>query len=72
MSDEYEVFESDIAIVGMSARVPGAHTLEELWSNLEGGVESIRRFSDEELLAAGESPENLRQKNYVKSRGAPD
>lgn len=70
MSDEYEVFESDIAIVGMSARVPGAHTLEELWSNLEGGVESIRRFSDEELLAAGESPENLRQKNYVKS-GAP-
>ncbi|MEZ4336163.1 MAG: polyketide synthase [Sandaracinaceae bacterium] len=65
MSDEYEIFESDIAIVGMAARVPGARNPGEFWSNLAGGVESIRFFSDEELLAAGVSPEDFTQKSYV-------
>jgi acyl transferase domain-containing protein/thioesterase domain-containing protein len=67
MSDEYEVFETDIAIVGMALRVPGASSVERYWQNLRGGVESIRFFSDEELLAAGESPDHLRRKNYVKA-----
>jgi acyl transferase domain-containing protein/acyl carrier protein len=45
--------EFDIAIVGMSGRFPGAPTLHQFWQNLSDGVESITRFSDEELLAAG-------------------
>ncbi|HEY0472146.1 MAG TPA: beta-ketoacyl synthase N-terminal-like domain-containing protein, partial [Kribbella sp.] len=40
-----------IAIIGLAARFPGADTLEQFWDNLLGGVESIRRFSTEELGA---------------------
>ncbi len=67
MSDEYEVMERDIAIVGMAARVPGASTPAELWKNLVGGVESIRTYTDEELRAAGEKPELLRHPRYVRA-----
>ena len=52
MSDK-EVRDSDIAIVGMAARLPGARTPAEFWSNLEKGVESVRAFSDAELAAGG-------------------
>lgn len=69
MSDEYEVFETDIAIVGMAARLPGARNTQDYWSNLIGGVESVRSYTEEELLAAGETEERLRQKNYVRSAG---
>ena len=67
MSDEYEIFETDIAIVGMSVRLPGARSVARYWENLSGGVESVRSYTDEELLAAGESAENLRKKNYVRA-----
>ena len=32
---------TDIAVIGMAVRLPGASTLEEFWSNLASGVESI-------------------------------
>ncbi|RKI05864.1 amino acid adenylation domain-containing protein, partial [Corallococcus praedator] len=38
-----------IAIVGMSGRFPGATSVDEFWKNLREGVESISRFSPEEL-----------------------
>ncbi len=72
MSDEYEIFETDIAIVGMSLRVPGAPDKERFWENLRDGVESVRFFQDEELIAAGESPDQLRRKNYVKAAAPLD
>lgn len=59
--------EFDIAIVGMSCRLPGARTLDEFWRNLAGGVESIARFTDEELRSAGVPEEFLRAPNYVKA-----
>ena len=39
----------DIAIIGMSARFPGANNLDTFWDNLRQGKESIRFFTDEEL-----------------------
>ncbi|MBX3272370.1 MAG: SDR family NAD(P)-dependent oxidoreductase [Sandaracinaceae bacterium] len=72
MSDEYEIFESDIAIVGMAARVPGARNPREYWRNLAGGVESIRFFSDEELIAAGVSRADLEKKSYVRASAPLD
>ena len=45
-----------IAIVGMACRAPGAADINEFWSNLSGGVESIRFFTPEEALAAGADP----------------
>ena len=42
-----------VAVVGVAGRFPGAETLEQFWDNLVGGVESVRRFSPEEVSQAG-------------------
>jgi acyl transferase domain-containing protein/thioesterase domain-containing protein/acyl carrier protein len=57
------------AVIGMSGRFPGAAGPAQLWTNLRDGVESITFFSDDELLAAGESAERLRDPDYVKANG---
>src|SRR5262245_841551 len=57
-----------IAVVGMALRVPGADTLDQFWQNLRGGVESVRRFSKSELIAAGESLELISDPDYVPAR----
>jgi len=57
-----------IAVIGMAGRFPGAKSVEEFWENLRGGVESVARFSDEELLASGIDPALLADPNYVKAR----
>jgi acyl transferase domain-containing protein len=59
--------DSHIAIIGMACRFPGARNLEEFWANLIGGVESITRFSDQELMEAGISAATLARSNYVKA-----
>ncbi|MGV3727069.1 type I polyketide synthase [Hydrogenophaga sp.] len=56
---------NDIAIVGMAAHLPGAANPDAYWSNLRQGIESIRRLTEAELLAAGETPERMRHRNYV-------
>lgn len=61
-----------IAVVGMACRYPGANTPGEFWRNIVGGVESIRFFSREELLAAGVSAEQLARPNYVPAAGVLD
>jgi acyl transferase domain-containing protein/acyl carrier protein len=58
-----------VAVIGMVGRFPGARNIEEFWRNLEGGVESISFFTDEELTAAGMDPQVLHNPNYVKARG---
>ncbi|HZF40916.1 MAG TPA: type I polyketide synthase [Blastocatellia bacterium] len=60
---------SGIAVVGYSCRFPGARNADEFWRNLRDGIETISRFSDEELLAAGVDPQTLNNPNYVKARG---
>ncbi|MBK8012613.1 MAG: SDR family NAD(P)-dependent oxidoreductase [Deltaproteobacteria bacterium] len=57
--------DTDIAIVGMSAHLPGANTIDAYWQNLKNGVESIEFLSHETLLQHGERPDNLRKPNYV-------
>ncbi len=59
----------EIAIVGMSARFPGADTIGAFWENLKNGVESLTQFSDEELESAGVSKELINHPNYVKTGG---
>ncbi|HEX6899308.1 MAG TPA: SDR family NAD(P)-dependent oxidoreductase [Thermoanaerobaculia bacterium] len=58
---------SEVAVIGMAGRFPGAPTIERFWENLKNGVESIRFFTDEELLAAGVSPAQVNSPNYVKA-----
>lgn len=59
--------ELDIAIVGLACRFPGARNAGEFWSNLERGVESIARLSDQEMIEAGVPPELLARSDYVKA-----
>ncbi len=61
-----------IAIVGMACRFPGAPDVDAFWRNLRDGVESVRRFSDDELRAAGVEPALFRQPAYVAAHGAID
>jgi acyl transferase domain-containing protein len=63
---------STIAIVGMAGRFPGARNIDEFWQNLHDGVESIRPLSDAELRAAGASPEELANPDYVKAAAVLD
>ncbi|MFY7779062.1 MAG: type I polyketide synthase [Elstera sp.] len=56
-----------IAIIGMSCRVPGANNYRDFWRNLCDGVESVTVFTDEELIAAGISPAEIAEPDYVKT-----
>jgi acyl transferase domain-containing protein/acyl carrier protein len=58
----------EIAIIAMVGRFPGADDVEELWGNLRDGVESLTRFSDEELLASGIDAGLIQDPHYVKAR----
>src|SRR3954452_8899611 len=57
----------DIAIIGLSCRMPGAASADEFWKNLCHGIESIRTFSDQELVAAGVDPSLVANPDYVKA-----
>ncbi|HLN65508.1 MAG TPA: amino acid adenylation domain-containing protein, partial [Symbiobacteriaceae bacterium] len=59
----------EIAIIGMAGRFPGAADVESFWTNLAGGVHSIRHFTRAELEAAGVDPELLDHPNYVPAMG---
>jgi acyl transferase domain-containing protein len=54
-----------VAIIGMACRLPGAPDTEAFWRNLRDGVESIQRFSQEQLLEAGISPSEMGDTRYV-------
>jgi amino acid adenylation domain-containing protein len=59
---------SDVAVVGMSGRFPGADNVATFWENLKNGKEGISFFSAEELDPA--VPASLRNNpDYVKARG---
>lgn len=59
--------DSDIAIVGMACRFPGADSVERFWSNLSAGKDATTFFADDELLGAGVDPALLRNVRYVKA-----
>ena len=64
--------DTDIAIVGLAAHLPGARDAAEYWRNLTDGVESVRELSEEELLAAGVTQDHLRRPNYVRAAATLD
>jgi len=59
-----------IAIIGMAGRFPGAANPEQLWRNLRNGVESIARFSREELLQAAVEAALVDDPAYVPCKGS--
>ncbi|MCP4660126.1 MAG: amino acid adenylation domain-containing protein, partial [bacterium] len=64
--------ESEIAVIAMTGRFPGAGDVDRFWRNLRDGVESVNFFSDEELLAAGVDPALLSDPHFVKAGAVLD
>ena len=58
---------SDIAIIGMNCRLPGANNLDEFWGNLKSGEESIVFLKEDELKAAGLPDSALNDPRFVKA-----
>ena len=61
------ISDSDIAIIAISCRFPGANNTRQFWQNLRDGVESISWFEDDEVLAEGIDAKILENPNYVKA-----
>lgn len=62
---------TDIAIIGMNCRFPGAASLEEFWNLLAAGREGIHFFDDGELDKS--IPRKIKDNPaYVKARGIID
>ncbi|MFH8520092.1 beta-ketoacyl synthase N-terminal-like domain-containing protein [Streptomyces gelaticus] len=61
--------DSAIAVVGMSGRFPGAPDLDTYWKNLLGGLCSVTDFTEQELIADGADPQEVRGRDYVPAKG---
>ncbi|MEM7586726.1 MAG: type I polyketide synthase, partial [Acidobacteriota bacterium] len=57
---------SEIAIIGMSCRYPGASTVDAFWHNLREGLECLSELTDDELAEAGVPPELIADPNFVR------
>ncbi len=62
------ITETDIAIIGMAGKYPGANSINEFWQNLVDGVESITFFSEEELEYIPKGNLNSEIK-FIRARG---
>ena len=63
---------SEIAIIGMAGRFPGAPNLDIFWRNLRDGVESIAFLTSEELELSGVDPVPVSDPQYVKAASVLD
>ncbi|HET9382615.1 MAG TPA: amino acid adenylation domain-containing protein [Streptomyces sp.] len=61
-----------VAVVGLALRFPGADSAERFWANLRDGVDSVRVLGEEELAAAGLTPEQRRAPDLVPVAGLLD
>ena len=59
--------DTDIAVVGMACRLPGAPDLEAFWRMLRDGRDARRELTDERLRTLGVPPEVLADPGYVKA-----
>ncbi|PWI44833.1 type I polyketide synthase [Streptomyces sp. ICBB 8177] len=67
-----EVSPTDIALVGLAGRFPGAADAGELWTALREGRSGITRFTDDQLRAAGVPETALADPAYVKAGAVVD
>ncbi len=63
---------TDIAVIGMAARLPGASNIAAFWNNLCEGKDAIRDLSEEDLLASGVHPSVWKRENYIRKAAFPE
>ncbi|MGW4286922.1 beta-ketoacyl synthase N-terminal-like domain-containing protein [Streptomyces sp. NPDC004673] len=56
--------ETDIAVIGLACRFPDAANVDQFWSNLVSGVDSVSRFPPKSIPSPGG-----RTRQYVPARG---
>jgi acyl transferase domain-containing protein len=59
--------ETDIAVVGMGCRLPGAPDLDAFWRMLRDGRDARRELSDDHLRSVGVPEEVLQDPEFVKA-----
>src|SRR5579863_10177137 len=62
---------TEIAIIGMAGRWPGASNPAELWQNICNGVESISHFASNDLEVSDAAAWAARS-DYIRSRSVVD
>ncbi|MCC9708341.1 acyltransferase domain-containing protein [Streptomyces sp. MNU76] len=62
----------DVAVIGMAARLPGPREMDEWWDAQLRGLVHSRRYTREELLAAGVPTALANDPDYVPVRGHLD
>jgi acyl transferase domain-containing protein/thioesterase domain-containing protein/acyl carrier protein len=67
-----EFAETDIAIVGMAGRFPGAADVDELWMRVARGDDCLVDFDVSELIAAGVPADVASSPSYVRRNGILD
>ncbi len=73
MSENINLLQDGIAIIGISCKFPGAKNKDEYWNNIVNQKECIKTFSDEELSEQEHNWESLKNNpNFVKARGYLD
>jgi len=63
---------SEVAVIGMSGRFPGADNISQFWNNLLEGKESVRFFSEAQLKENGVSDQLLKMPGYVRAKAVLD
>ncbi len=66
MDNEADI-SSDIAVVGLACRLPGALDAQSYWQNVRNGVESVTVLTDDQLRQQGVSDSVLEDPHYVKA-----
>lgn len=69
MSNELEYAETDIAIVGIAGRFPGADDVDALWHRIVAGDDCLTDVSIDAARAAGASEVDLTDPDYVRRSG---
>ncbi|MFI7503303.1 SDR family NAD(P)-dependent oxidoreductase [Streptomyces sp. NPDC049687] len=72
MSEHMVTTPADVAVIGMSCRLPGASDPDEFWRNLREGIESIRTHTVEELKERGVPQHLLDNPRYVRASAPLD
>ncbi|MCR3759888.1 hypothetical protein KYB31_13010 [Clostridium felsineum] len=63
---KYNVKEDDIAVIGISGRFAGADDLEDFWTNLINGKESIKEYPQNRKEEMEEMFPNIGRKDFIK------
>lgn len=59
----------NIAVIGMSLKIPGADNVDELWEILREGKETVSFFSSQELSDMGIESGLLENPNFIRAKG---